>query len=243
MTGKDRESDRESRQGESRPSISFDRPVTLVGGGDLRRETLSRALEVAPSLVAADGGANQLRAWGLAATAVVGDMDSIAEPGFWRRSGATFLCEEEQNSTDLEKCLRLVQAPMYLAVGFLGGRLDHAQAAMGITSSRVTCPVILVGDEDVLFPAPLAWETLLPDGARLSILATRRVRVVESTGLFWTPDDLVFDLGSTRGVSNFVENGKVQIVFDRPGALLVLEIDHLGEVVKSLRTESASDRT
>ena len=239
MAGRDRDSVPENRNLQSPPSISFDRPVTLVGGGDLQRATLSLALNIAPDLVAADGGANRLREWGIPAAAVVGDMDSIAEPEFWCRSGAAFLREQEQNSTDLEKCLRLIRAPMYLAVGFLGGRLDHAQAAMGIAGSRVAHPVILVGDEDILFPAPLVWEAVLPDGARLSILATRHVRVVESSGLRWAPDDLAFDLGSTRGVSNVVEGGRVHIAFDRAGALLVLEIGHLGEAVRSLQTAVA----
>ncbi len=214
--------------------LVFDEPVTLVGGGDLKPETLAAARRIAPTVVAADGGANHLREWRVSAAAVIGDMDSISDPEFWSTSGAKFHHEDEQDSTDLAKCLRLVRAPVFLAVGFLGNRLDHSIAAVGIVASRSTGPTILVGERDIAFAAPLEWEARIPAGSRISVLATRPVRVLASNGLHWPPDGLDLDFGETRGVSNLVEGGTVRIALDRRGALLVLEILHLEEVVRSL---------
>jgi thiamine pyrophosphokinase len=38
----------------------------------------------------------------------------------------------EQDTTDFEKCLYSVAAPLLLGVGFLGGRADHHLAAMNV---------------------------------------------------------------------------------------------------------------
>ena len=222
--------DRES----SAAALSFDEPVTLAGGGDLCPETLSLARGIAPTVVAADGGANRLRKWSVPVAAVIGDMDSIVDAEFWRRRVTQFIPEDEQNSTDLEKCLRLVRSPLYLAVGFLGSRLDHSIAALGITVSSCAGPIILVAERDIAFPAPTSWEARIPAGARISILATRRVRIGRSSGLRWPPDGLCFDVGTTRGVSNVALGGMVRLAFDRPGALLVMDNEHLREAACSL---------
>ena len=68
--------------------IRFQRPVTLVGAGDAGRRAVDLARRVAPDVVAADGGADKLRAWRLGLRAVVGDMDSVADLHYWRARGA-----------------------------------------------------------------------------------------------------------------------------------------------------------
>ena len=218
--------------------LSFGEPVTLVGGGDLSRETLSLARAVAPTVIAANGGANRLRAWDVPTAAVVGDMDSIDDAEFWRRSSTEFLQEDEQDSTDLAKCLRLVHAPLYLAAGFLGDRLDHSLAAAGATAFPFSGPLVLVAERDIAFAVPNAWEASLPAGVRVSIIATCRVRVLESFGLKWPPDGLELEFGATRGVSNVAKGGIVRVAFDRPGALVVLGNAHLEEAVRTLASPS-----
>ena len=47
-----------------------------------------------------------------------------------RAAGAAVHAVGEQETTDLEKCLYSVEAPLFLGVGFLGGRVDHQLAAM-----------------------------------------------------------------------------------------------------------------
>ncbi len=222
-------------------AIAFDEPVVLVGGGDLSRKLLDSVREIAPTVVAVDGGADRLRDWSVPAAAVVGDMDSIEDLGHWRLAGTRVLVEREQYSTDLAKSLRLVRAPLYLAVGFLGSRLDHSVAAMGVAARPEAGPVVLVAGDDVLFASPPVWQARLPRGARLSILATRRIRVLGASGLHWPPDGLQLDLGATRGVSNLATGGRIRVAFDRSGALLACGREHLQEVVRSLTdaTEAA----
>jgi len=86
--------------------------------------------------------------------AIIGDMDSIRSD---IDESVTTVSIAEQNSTDLEKALRSIDAPLLLGIGFLGGRLDHTLAAMHALVAAADRKVILIGAEDVVFAAPLAW--------------------------------------------------------------------------------------
>lgn len=215
--------------------LVFGGPVTLAGGGAMRRKTLERARALAPDTVAVDSGADRLRSWGLDAVAIVGDLDSIENLAHWRTGGCRILHLPEQNSTDLEKCLRMVHAPLLLAVGFLGSRLDHSFAAFAMLAANPDRPIVLMGGSDIVFAPPMDWTAVLESGTRLSILAMRKVRVTAAQGLRWPPTGLAFAPGSARGLSNAVIDPVVRLRFDRPGAMLVLDREALPGVVQSLR--------
>ena len=53
-------------------------PITLVGGAPVEKAAFDRALTHGPTLVAADGGAAQISAFGHMPEAVIGDMDSLS---------------------------------------------------------------------------------------------------------------------------------------------------------------------
>ena len=219
---------------EAPEAISFSSPITIIGAGAVRRKTLDLAQKLAPETVAVDAGADRLRSWGLTAAAVVGDMDSIEDLQYWRQAGSRILHAAEQDSTDLEKCLRLIDAPLYLAVGFLGSRFDHSFAAFGALGSEAGCRLILLGGEDIAFAPPQRWRGDLPEGARLSILALRPVRITGAGGLRWSPDGLVIGPETGRGIANTVTGQDLWIAFDQPGAILVVEREHLPAIVGSL---------
>ena len=111
------------------PIVDAKAPVTLVAGGPLRRSELRAALARAPHLVAADGGADRALALGQMPEAVIGDLDSLSEAG---RAclGARVHEVPEQETTDFDKALRAIRAPLVIAVGLIGGRADHALAAL-----------------------------------------------------------------------------------------------------------------
>ena len=63
--------------------------------------------------------------------AVIGDMDSLRDPERLRAAGVPMHPRSpSRTSTDLEKCLYSVEAPLFIGLGFLGGRIDHHLAAM-----------------------------------------------------------------------------------------------------------------
>jgi thiamine pyrophosphokinase len=216
--------------------LIFQRPVTLVGGGALDRAMLDEARALAPELVAADSGADRLAEWRLAPAAVIGDMDSIAEPERWRAGPTRFLRLAEQQTTDFEKCLYATRAPFYVGVGFTGGRLDHTLAVLHAMLARPEKTVVLVGEAEAmaLVPPGRVLGLALRPGARVSLYPLGPVAGTRSHGLRWPVDGLTMAAGTRIGTSNQATAARVEIAFDGPGAVLMLERRHLGALVRAV---------
>ena len=217
------------------PIVDAKAPVTLVAGGPLRRAELRLALKRAPHLVAADGGADRALALGAEPEAVIGDLDSLSEAAR-ARLGARVHEVPEQETTDFDKALRAIRAPLVLAVGLIGGRADHALAALsGLLRHQAQGggPVILLGAEDVIFAAPPLLDLRLRVGDRLSIypLAPLRGR---SAGLEWPLEDVPLDPMGRIGTSNRVSAAAVRLAFDGPGALVILPRARLDAAIRAV---------
>lgn len=215
--------------------IRFSGGVTLLGGSS-RRAGLEAALARAPALVCADGGANAAPP-GVEPEAVIGDLDSLKDAPAWRRRlGPRLVHVAEQDTTDLEKCLLRVEAEFLLCVGFLGGRVDHELAALHalVSDSR---PIILIGEEDVIFSAGAGLSLMLEAGDRVSIFPMRPVFAGPSTGLRWPLDGLRLETMGRIGTSNEAE-GPVSLTFDRPGAAVILPRARLENALAGLLTRA-----
>lgn len=211
--------------------LSYPDPVLLVGAGPSTRDDFDTARALTHAIVAVDGGFDAVTSWGETPDAVLGDMDSIraAVP-----DSVTSVPIEEQNSTDLEKALREVDAPLYIGIGFLDGRLDHTLAAMHALVSATDRAVILMGAEDVVFAAPTEWRAEVPPGTRISFYPVRRVPAVGSKGLRWPIDGLLMEGGRQIGVSNEVASSRIAAWFAEPGIVTILPRECLGHVADSL---------
>lgn len=211
------------------------RPVTLVGGGPLEAGDLAAARAHAPLVVAADGGLDQLARFGCDPVAVIGDMDS-ASPELLRARGAAVHHIPEQDSTDLEKCLRNIVAPLVIGIGFLGGRIDHSLAAMNALVGCIGPRALLLGEADLCFACPPEVRLDLAAGTRVSIFPMAPVVGRISEGLRWSVSDLAMQPDGRIGTSNEALGGPVRLGFDRPGALVILPRQLLGQVVVSLQS-------
>jgi thiamine pyrophosphokinase len=194
--------------------------VTLLGGGEATSADLSVALNYAPCLVAADGGAALAVAQGAKLSAVIGDMDSLLPDIRARLPTGIVHRIDEQDTTDFDKALRNIVAPAVIGVGFLGGRVDHELAVLNTLIRRPSPMCILLGARDVIFAAPPAIQLDLPAGTRVSLFPLRRVSGY-STGLRWPISGLEFEPGGLIGTSNSA-NGPVGLEFDQPGMLVIL---------------------
>lgn len=194
---------------EPQASLHFDRPVLLLGGAPVALATLRRELARPLPLVAADGGANHLLGSDRVPDAIVGDLDSLAHRANWA-SRCPLLQVGEQDSTDFEKCLYSVEAPAYLALGFVGGRLDHTLACLHALAARVARQrVLLLGEEDVIGVCRGPQQLSLPPGSRLSVLPLTPVRFARSRGLQYPLDGLRLATGELVGASNCVRESTV----------------------------------
>lgn len=214
--------------------LVFDAPVLLRGGGPAPAGLVAELRARSGAVVAADGGADLLPP-DLLPDAVIGDMDSVADPAAWRaRIGGRFLHEPEQESTDLGKCLRLTRAPLYLCAGFLGGRLDHSLAALHVLLTHPDRRILLAGEEDLAFLAPLRWRARLEAGARVSIFPLASCTGLASAGLEWPLDRLALGPGERIGTSNRAVATEVGLDLDRRAAVVMVERRFLDPVIASL---------
>lgn len=218
------------------PIVSFDEPITLLGGGAVHATQLRMVLGCAPRLVAADGGANMAVAEGFIPEYVIGDFDSVSADVLAMVPVERHVKIDEQETTDFEKCLINVNAPLIFALGFTGLRADHTMAALNALVRHPGTPCILVGESDLVLAAPRALSLDLVPGTRLSLFPMARV-TGQSAGLRWPIDGLEFAPDGRIGTSNEVA-GPVRLAFDGPGMLLVLPVEALGSVVRALRPET-----
>lgn len=210
--------------------VSSHFPVTLVGAGILEKEDLTTSLKLAPTLVAADGGAAAVFQAGLEPVAVIGDLDSLSADDKARIPSDRLHKISEQNSTDFEKALRSIQAPVILAAGFLGGRWDHSLAAMSALVAYSVKPCILLGSQEIVFHVSGAMTLPVQAGDRVSLFPLARVQGT-SEGLKWPIDGLTLSPGGRIGTSNEA-TGPVTVETSAPGLLAILPRQRLADVMR-----------
>lgn len=216
-------------------ALNYEDSVTLLGASPAPFDLLDQALRIAPNLVAADGGADAARAHGSIPKAIIGDMDSIGNLDSWQNSGIQIRRIAEQTTTDFEKCLRLVQAPVIIGVGLLGGRNDHALAAMSALVANPDRAILLLDVDEVMFHCPTDLRIDLPPGTRVSLFPLRPVTGLRSEGLNWSVDGLSMAPGGRVGTSNLSTGGQVRLAFDGPGVLVILPRTTLRAAITALQ--------
>ncbi|MBP8930160.1 MAG: thiamine diphosphokinase [Paracoccus sp.] len=206
-------------------------PVTLIGGAPLDSDDLSQALALAPVVAAADGGADTALANGLVPQAVWGDFDSISARARAGIPPENLHPVTEQDSTDFEKCLSRIDAPLVIAVGFAGARHDHFLAALSTLSRRIGPPCILIAAEDVITLCPPEIALDLRPGTRLSLFPMGPASGY-AQGLKWPIDGLDFAPDARIGTSN-AATGPVLLQTEGP-MLLILPRAHLETLARAL---------
>lgn len=197
------------------PIVASGKPVCLVGGAVIQKDAISAVFPHVDSFLAVDGGADALLAADVMPAAVIGDLDSLSD-----QARATFqdrLYEiTEQSTTDFEKALTRVAAPLILAIGFTGGRLDHSLSVLNVLARYPERAVVLVDAQDVSFVAPLGRTTF--DAApqtRVSVMPLGAA-LVTVTGLRWPFAQTRMTPDGFTSPSNAAMGGAVTISTDGP---------------------------
>lgn len=203
-----------------------------MGGGECSPADLQLALSLAPTCVAADSGAQIALEEGVSLAAAIGDMDSISETARAQIPGDRFHLVAEQDSTDFDKALRYVSAPVVVAIGFTGGQIDHAMAALHTLVMRCDRSVVLLGAEDVVFLCPKVFSLDTPAGTRVSLFPMGPVTGC-SDGLQWPIDGIDFEPGVRSGTSNRA-TGDIHLTLHAPRMLCILPRRFIEPVVSVL---------
>jgi len=200
--------------------VNHDAPLTLIGGGAVGDRDLERARRIGSTVVAADGGANVALANGLKPAAVIGDFDSIDDATRAALQQETLHHFKDQDSTDFDKCLRSITAPLILGIGFTGARLDHHLANLNTLVRFPTKKCLLLGQREITFLAPPSFSLDLAAGTPVSLFPLGEVEGM-SEGLKWPIEGLNFAPDGQIGTSNEA-TGPISLSFGAPKMLVVL---------------------
>lgn len=212
-------------------------PITLIGGARATPDEVRRLTALAPHVVAADGGADAALAQGLTPQAVIGDFDSLSTDARARLPHDTLYHIPEQDSTDFDKCLRNINAPLILGAGFSGARPDHQLAGLNTLVRHPSRRCLLLGGGHLVFLCPPSLRLELPPGMDLSLFPMGAVEGV-SDGLRWPIGGINFAPDGRVGTSNLTE-GPVDLSVTAPKMLVILPDTGLREVARALLSAPA----
>ncbi|GGX54661.1 thiamine pyrophosphokinase [Tateyamaria omphalii] len=194
-------------------------PVALFGGGEATLADVAEIQALSGPCVAADGGAKIALEAGVDLDAVIGDFDSVTADILRKIPTDRHHHIAEQNSTDFDKALRHIAAPVVLAAGFLGGRVDHQLACFTVLARYADRPCILIGREEIVFLCPPRLALATRPGDVVSLYPLAAVEGT-STGLYWPIDGLAFHPTSSIGTSNAAE-GAVTLTMSDPAMIVI----------------------
>ena len=217
--------------------VSSSKAVTLIGGGDARVSQLKEVLDIAPVCVAADSGAELARRANIPLRAVIGDMDSISADTLSQIPQDRQIIISEQETTDFDKALRHINAPLIVGLGFLGGRIDHQLHALHVLALYAHRPCILVAQTEIVLIAPPEITVPTEPGDVVSIFPLGPVTGC-SKGLEWPIEGLAFDTLSKVGTSNRA-TGPLTLEMSAPNAVLMLPRRLIQPVAQALVSEAA----
>lgn len=217
--------------------LVFEGPVAIVGGGAVDPRLLVDLHERGVVLVGADGGGDAIGAAGLIPAAIIGDLDSLADREEWETK-TRVIHLPEQITTDFQKALYSTQAPVTLALGMTGKRLDHTLAALSAVLQYAPMRRLLLVDEvDVALAVvgPIGFDAGRCE--RVSIHPLLPIAFKRSTGLLYPMDGLTLEPGGLIGTSNEGTGGGVEIEpADKTPWLLILPKERLWDLIETCQS-------
>ncbi len=207
--------------------------VLLLGAAPVSEAVFTESRAFCGPVVAADGAAKRALEFGVMPMAVMGDLDSLDAETLARLPEGCVHKIAEQNSTDFDKALRSIAAPLVLALGFTGQRLDHELAVYNALVRHAGRPAIVVGSDDICFHTPSELVLDLEAGTRVSLFPMAAV-TGRSEGLRWPIEGLRFAPDGRVGTSNQSLVGMVRLEFDAPGMLVILPRAQLRPAIAAL---------
>ena len=182
-------------------------------------------------LIAVDGGAKHVRALGLTADLLIGDLDSILADDFASMQSAnveTLAFPSDKNQSDLELALLAANkrgADKIFVLAGLGRRWDHSFVNVLIPAQEAFLgfSVEFLDGLQRLFIIHDAIRLNEKTGSRLSLIPIGGdAQGVKTEGLQYTLDHEELRMGSSRGLSNIFSRNKVNISLEKGMLLCIL---------------------
>jgi len=197
----------------------------LLCNGEPPSRALVRQLASASGyVVAADGGANIARRFGIRPRVIIGDLDSISAATRKRFRASLLLRLRGQDNTDLEKALDFIVAQGFRKVviaGVTGKRIDFTLANLSVLWQYVRrLEIEIVGDGWRALPVRRKITVRARRGTTVSVIPFGQCRGVTLRGLRYPLRNATLRVGEV-GVSNVVADSPFSVRVGC-GKLLVL---------------------
>ncbi len=209
------------------PNLTSNDPILLIGAGPAQTDGILHGFYKCDRLICADGGVRHALAAGLRPDLVVGDFDSlIAQIPLDLQRFET----PDQNFTDFEKALQCVVAPLVLATGVLGARLDHHMASFS-TMLKSATPVIAFDEHSCVVMAPpnILLELELPTASPVSFYPMLEVQATTS-GVAWPVTDETLSPDGLISTSNRMDGRNLQVFAKGPGLFCIFPLSSLHDL-------------
>lgn len=207
--------------------------IVVVVNGELpspHTHELTQLVAGADQLVAVDGGLAHCADLGVWPSVLIGDLDSaptdLVEQA-QNRHVRVLAFPTDKNATDLELALEFAAeagATKLTVVAAFGGRLDHELATVALLASdRWNAMLVAATDgHRILHVVRSSCDLALAPGSTISLVPWQAdVAGVTTHGLQWPLHRETLAIGSTRGVSNIVEESSQRVTIVS-GVLLVI---------------------
>lgn len=134
----------------------------------------------------------------------------------------------DQDSTDLQKCLKHIlerpktasdDTPTIIAIGALGGRLDHTLSNLNSLLMNPTLDLVLVGEGNLARVLPSGQSVIMPAGQGLEgptcgLIPLGGPAVATTTGLKWNLDKTAMRFGGLVSSSNLLDAPLITVETD-----------------------------
>jgi thiamine pyrophosphokinase len=201
------------------------RTVIVANGTLSNPRTARRQIELADRVIAADGGAHHCEDLQVVPDLVVGDLDSLTSETVeaLRAKGARIERHpSHKDETDLELAIRRALedgAQQVIVLGAMGARWDQSIANLLLLAHPEHAADIRLIDHLHELTIVRGGETLRfrgYPGDTVSLLPLSGDAIgVNSTGLEYSLQDDTLRFGSTRGVSNVLQNAEASVSLDQ----------------------------
>jgi len=164
--------------------------------------------------------------------AIVGDLDSVGRDILNRcvEEGIKILdLSYDQDTTDLQKCLTFIReehikddkkARTVVALGGLGGRLDHTLSNLSTLYMFRDMDVVLIGEGNAARLIRAGEETAITvdtveEGPNCAVVPLNGPAKVTTSGLKWNLSDTLTEFGGLISTSNEFADSQVSILSDK----------------------------
>lgn len=203
----------------------------IICNGEAPSRTLARRLaRKSDYIVAADGGANVARQYGLRPDVIIGDLDSLRPSTRRHFRTSTIVHVNRQDNTDLEKALDFLvgeKCRSTTIIGATGKRLDFTLGNLSVMwnyTRRIS--LAFVGDGWTALPVGRERTVAAKVGATVSLIPFGVCSGITLRGLQYPLTNATMRVGQI-GVSNVVHTSPFSIRVKK-GEMLVIILDGSG---------------